>query len=399
MRITLFLISATFLFLHKLNAQSEMDLNISNESDDFIKKEIVIPIDESTLNTTSYLDVVEWKGEKYLGYINHSENSFQLYNIKSSQLEKEVSLGHLGVLLGVSWINEDSILVTSTSSPTSNNKVSLVDVNGMLNRSYVIPGELPQLNGEKSLIRIVNDAHRKGIRTSERSAEIYLSNYGSLGWRSNDRMNPFLLDKQTLEYKLDLKTGKWSPLTVDLPIGLKTVEGNFFYHDNSRTFDGSFFVYSWQKDHSLYLMHKDSMGIHITLNTPKSQYIEENIAEPYKGDFYDREATRRHGWSHSRYLWIAYDEFREVFYRMVLHRVNPESLISLKANQYYERPSSIMVFDKNLKLKKEIKLPLKTFNPLEYFITEEGLFLAIHHFNNSLNEKALKYALIDLKLE
>lgn len=394
-----FLFLFTFLSLNFFKAsfgQSELDLNVGVGKDEMIKREIIIPIDESTLTTTSCLDIIEWKGEKYLGYLNHSENSFQLYNLTSTQLEKEISLGHLGDLLGVSWINEDSILVTSTQSRTSDNKINLVDADGMLKNSYEFQSKLPQLNGEKNLVRIVNDGLRKGIKTDENSSAIYLSNYGIINSTPNDKSNRFLKTKQNLEYKLDLKSGKWIPLAVDVPLSLKAVDGNVTYKDNSRAFDGEFFVYSWEKDHALYIMHKDSLRIHQTKNAPKSQFVEENIAEPYKGNFYDRESAIRHGWSHSRYLWIAYDEFKEIFYRMVLHRVNPDSLHSLKANQYYERPSSIMIFDKNLKLVKEVKLPPRTFNPLEYFITEEGLFLSIHHLNNYRQNKTLKFGLIDL---
>lgn len=95
------------------------------------------------------------------------------------------------------------------------------------------------------------------------------------------------------------------------------------------------------------------------------------------------------------YNYIIKDDYRNVYYRFVLHSKEYEAkngLIALEAIMN-EKPISIQIINKELRCIGEIELPKKRFAIDDYFVGKNGLYISNNHPGNpKINENILSYS-------
>lgn len=154
-------------------------------------------------------------------------------------------------------------------------------------------------------------------------------------------------------------------------------------------------VFSYQTDPTIYVYEQNKDTLVNEYKEVKSKYADTII--PFKEcDYSDVTTYFRYLKSVPRYRTITYDKFKNVYYRIV--NLPSGDLPDGQRNQDIVMPFSIMVLDKDFTVITERKLPAKTYDPIDYFITEKGLWISNNNEGaEDFNENTLSYTLFNLK--
>ncbi|MDT0677323.1 DUF4221 family protein [Autumnicola musiva] len=152
-------------------------------------------------------------------------------------------------------------------------------------------------------------------------------------------------------------------------------------------------VFSFQTGSPLYIYDVAKDSVIEKRNTAESSHVSEII--PYKDcDFQDVTKYFKYLKSTARYRSIIYDEYRNIYYRLV--SLPTEENRDGQRNHDILAPLSIMVLDENLNKIMEKRLPNKTYDPNDFFITESGLWISTNNEGSDFfNENTLSYALFE----
>jgi hypothetical protein len=180
-----------------------------------------------------------------------------------------------------------------------------------------------------------------------------------------------IAQKVPILISLDLHNGTIKQLG-DIPFEYK--QGQFYgnhQYDYSRVFnERSEMIISFPSSHNLFVY--DTSGHLIKIKNCKSKFVE-NI-EPINKEDKDQLAAIIDAYGYNaQYSDLVYDEYNNMYYRIVLHELEKND-INNKKNDVRKRNWSIMVLDSNLNIKSEIKMPLNQFWK-RIHITEQGLLM------------------------
>ncbi|MDI9319244.1 MAG: hypothetical protein QM530_02105 [Phycisphaerales bacterium] len=113
--------------------------------------------------------------------------------------------------------------------------------------------------------------------------------------------------------------------------------------------------------------------------------------EPFDNKrFGDADYTKRYLYAQTRFTFLFYDKHQSLVYHFLKHKgeyVTKEG----EKNAYYDMPFSLLVYDKDLKLQKELLLGVKKYWPLKTFITNDGLYIAGHKSTQKTEGKTMFY--------
>lgn len=111
--------------------------------------------------------------------------------------------------------------------------------------------------------------------------------------------------------------------------------------------------------------------------------IVDKVILPSKTPVISTEDDIKKGHSTDIYLSVAYDPYRNMYYRFVKKGYTPEEIENLlKQKQAKPGKRSIMVIDSNFTLIKEFILEENKIIPDEFFITQEGLYVQVKSNND-----------------
>lgn len=130
------------------------------------------------------------------------------------------------------------------------------------------------------------------------------------------------------------------------------------------------FVISFPKDHNMYLV--DEFGKSEAIPA-KSDHIQR--FKPFDGNVMDNYDNIRYESQEPLYLKIMYDRYRNLYYRIALHRQKYEGPDGTNL-ALHQKPWSIVVFDEKFQKLDEQVFEAKQFFPKDVFVGKEGLYVS-----------------------
>lgn len=104
----------------------------------------------------------------------------------------------------------------------------------------------------------------------------------------------------------------------------------------------------------------------------------------------DADYTARYIFAQSRLYFLKFDATQGLVYQFLKHSGEYVTNDGEK-NAFYDMPFSLLVYDKDLNLQKELLLGVKKYWPLKTFITNDGLYIAAHKSSQKNEDKVLFY--------
>lgn len=365
---------------NKFASRSEVKLVPSGQ----IKK---IPIDDNT--SIDCLSMFYYRDEKskkeYLTYLNSYKNEIQFYDLKSQELEKKVLIAKdgpngIGKVSGFKVITQDSIYITS-----SGYTIHLVNSKGEIINKYSYKKTFN--GGFPSQFMSISRVYQPLVIKHEK---LYIPQMLIF----EESFLPKVQNSPSPNAQICLvadKSGHNEYLPMRHPLAKEAGLDNIMY---SREFDGNNFVYSFFSDPNIYVTND-----HINVDkyfTP-SRYIKEIKYVKYKSMPSIQKVMSDFA-SSSSYQNIVYDPYRKLYYRFVKLPDNYEKEDDIKRLVKYPQNFSIIVMDNAINVIGETKLPSKTYEYTNFFVSEDGLYLSINHIDNpKIDINHLQFELIKVQ--
>jgi hypothetical protein len=312
-------------------------------------------------NQPQQLQLVTNSVREYIYIENKYQNGLTSFEVSTQQEDTTIVFPREGAqavrnMQGF-WVhNPDSIFITG-----SNYQLYLYNTLTGLTDRY--PMNDPR-NGNASLgvLTLFRDGHFDG----EKMSMVGMPYQKPI---QNGRLNidVFLETGEVREnygYPKALKTDDWSLVQW---IGVH----------RSRTHDGKW-LYSFTQSDDLYLTDHSSEGTLFPAPTRLSSSPEpppaKILALDRKGEKYQQMTTS--------YFDVIYDPYREVYYRMVSHPVPGITVDNMFQYHFDDKPLSIILLDKSLKIIGEYALPVHTYSA-NWFVSQRGLCLSLENQYNT----------------
>ena len=169
----------------------------------------------------------------------------------------------------------------------------------------------------------------------------------------------------------------------------------FKLFEPSITYGAGKYVISMFGDHRIFYTDKPENPLKEVF--APSKYIQQSI--PLFPSNADGLAYRKYSYYSPHYETIEFDPFRNIFIRFAFHSFEQDASVPVQEMRNYSGTFSIQIFDKDLKLVSEKFFEKNRYNPFDYFLNEDGLYLSINHPLNPLNsEDQLAFELINFSL-
>jgi hypothetical protein len=156
---------------------------------------------------------------------------------------------------------------------------------------------------------------------------------------------------------------------------------------------------SFYKDRIYYCFTGESNIYSYNLKTNKTNIYggrskySKNLAKPIPRNW-SSDKKNKHRLMNVQFFNVIYDPYRNIFYR--LHFGNMDN----NNNTFRDKSLYLMIFNKNFKLYREIKLDDYTYLPQFYGISKEGLFLnANHEMNENFGGDFSNFKLFKISFE
>jgi hypothetical protein len=148
---------------------------------------------------------------------------------------------------------------------------------------------------------------------------------------------------------------------------------NFYDTTPSKTFNlNDKIVLSFAKDHFVYIYNLN--GEFISKKSSKSSYID-YFNEFDSSKIYDFLYLRSYIEEEPAYLRIIYDQYQNLYYRLVKHRNQVNEKVELNITDKNYQNFSLIVFDENLELQDEIILNSDEFYLPGLIPTKKGILI------------------------
>ncbi len=307
------------------------------------------------------------------------DNNLIVYDFNSDSVKSIVNLSQLDSMVFRDHLyhNMDSIFICAIHKRTKEMYIFLINNKGEINNSWNI-----SKNSEK-----FNDAYFY-INSNYLHRMVFLNN--NLYFQASYRFKPGSLIKSgiTIEMIMDLSNKSLTKIG-DLPLEYK--RGDFYGNHQwkySRTINkNDELVFSFPISDQLYVYNKSGKLIN-TVNC-KSEYIDK-INPMEKDKFFDLSAKIDAYIYSTQYNEIIYDSYNDMYYRIVLHKLNKYT-DSGKRNNRNKRKWSIITLDKDFNILNEVLMPDNKFWK-HIIVTDQGLLMKSIE-NKNLN----KYYIYKLK--
>lgn len=340
-----------------------------NEKEQFCLKKtdtvLSFPVDYNTKNCTKALFPYKGQdGTEYLTFQNPNKNEILFYNMQSQKLnfkvEPEIEGGNgVGFMWGYYIQSLDSIFLTSRDLE----EIYLIDRNSTVKDKYYYKESNNNL--PLGVYCSISDLY---IPATIINGKMYIIP------SCNRKINP-----NPICATINLKTKEVKSFSASYP-KFKNANneqkraGVELYM--SRCFDGEHFVYSFYYDENIYVASIDHSSVQKV--KIKSAYFD-NVIVP--DDF--GKTTFKDMCEIPNYGNILYDSYREIYYRIAYPKTDIDANIRpLELMDYGRKNFSIIILDKNFNKIGETLFPDYTYNSVQMFIREDGLYISESHYLN-----------------
>ena len=361
------------------------DQNNSNEI--VIEKAKPVEIFTFQLDSVSsynprYIDFITWENEPSLATINQPDNSIRIYNLSTGLEVHKIGLVNANTPKGIYQIrgfdilNSDSIFVAGLHG----NSLKLIDNNGNIIQDYSISSQ----EGER--------LEARGRRVISTLSKIYYLGNSQLfmnGHPDYNIRNPEEYFKNNVGIIIDLTSESFKYLPLTWPKSFGGLLWNFNY-----TFDldseSKKLYFNFGSSDSVFVYHLNESDKNTTQFLAKSKL--KNSPQPLSKGMNMQEYNMKNPF----YSGVLYNQSTDHIYRFLYHGHEDEEM--LDGLDYYNAPFSILVFNENKELIKEVVLPAKNYNPQVVIPFRTGVLISIHNkYNKSFSEDELILHYLDLE--
>jgi hypothetical protein len=317
------------------------------------------------------------QNEKFTLMTFKKDNKIIVYNLKSEMVEYEINLNKLESQIYRDHLfhNPDSIFICSI---LNNREMFLLLMNSN--------GEIYQ---RWNINKLANkETNGYFYIDSGPSHPMELIN-GKLYFLASYKLKPgsILKSPVSIEMGLDLSSGIANQIG-DLPSEFK--QGLFYGNhqkDYSRVINKrNELVFSFPISNYIYVY--DLIGELLKIINCRSQFI--NDLEPIEKNRYTDLSAIIDAYAYNaQYGDLVYDEYNNMYYRVVLHKLEKFDDQG-KKNDHKKRNWSIMILDENLKVIKEVLMPEEKFWK-RILITDQGIILKSISMNTSDEYQIYKF--------
>lgn len=328
---------------------------------------------------TRHLHYLEAYDRSWLLYGNRDRNELIIYSLPTGKIEKKIRYAKIGPhgigsFRGALAKNFDSIIV---SSATHYNDIFLTDTSGMVLNRY-------------SLERIEGQKYKPAIEFfysfSQNVIDGSIINLSTYVFSDVENQN---LHNEIISFDYDLKNKRIASYYY-FPKFQNTRKQALTYFN--RAFNGKNFVYSFGRADELYLQKSKN---NYQIYPGKSKYRRKSLDWIVNAtDPIIKQKSNVIG--NPMYRGIIYDEYQDVFYRFFIPGINVDNYEEIEKFTEYPKQFSIQVFDKDLNLLTATLFPENTYDPYLGFVSNKGLYLALHCDHPLYNPDSLAFERIDL---
>jgi len=377
-----------FLFCTACESDTKTNHKSSKKASNYnliIKDSLAMPINNKDYYFSYFTHVTKIKDSTYLIRDNYFNNSIDIYNWNTKQKTKNYTYKYEGPN-GIKSFGGAAIY------PISLNSFFILTINGRLyitKETSVVYQTKPQLEKSKEFIRSYGLNAHSPVLSNNKIFFYIPADY----LISQDK----LYLKRPLIASFDLNTKKIHrcsisvPKVYDKPCWDPTQGGMSFTKNNKKELIALFSVLNKLY---IYNIKKDSVINKITF---KSKYVNE-IKPMSKCDYGNNDKFNRYLKNTAIYKNIVYDKYKDAYYIFVMLPLKKEKIQDGNPNFAEVMPFSIIVLDKNYQKLTEQKFNPKTFQIMDYFVTEEGLWISNNNPKNpNFNEDELSFSLFKLE--
>jgi len=355
--------------------------NVSSHETQLIPSDSIIRLNIPTnLSPTSYCQYAEVNGNEFIVLMQKLGNIF-VYDLNDRKLIKEIhpqADGPDGLGASISniyFINFDTIFVVT---------------NGYRDVLHIIDSNAHIVNKTKIDINynpyIPISWIGKSSEISYHDGFLVLPNMilQPEGWAERD--------KYSLGYCYNFKTGEQSRYHVNYPNMIQVGEEN---PSDAMSFviNGDKTIVRYDHDHYIYV-YNDSTW---TPYYMKSKYVTKPLLKQYV-DNIDFNGQIARLVESPRYEYLAYDKYRNVYYRLVYHGESVNDIDNPMSQREFHKTFSIMIIDENFNLIGETIMPDNTYIMDSFFINEAGMWISTNHPKNpEFEEDVITFRLFELK--
>ena len=359
-------------------------LELTNDS-------LVFHLDDSThvLAKTLY-QFTDDRGNEYFTFQNGEANEILIFDMKSGQLLKKIRIDYEGAngvtrFIGYYINSLDEIYLSRPDKC----EIILIDGNGNIKKKY----NYESTDDGQMLIPGF-------FSTIIYTPLVFIEELMYIPQDLNPMLSDKMLERSSVTITIDTLTNGVKNLPMRFPPIVsvedvknhKTVGNEFSY---SRCFNGRQFVYSFFYDEDIYITNPEHDSIFT--RKAKSKYIDKVSPLGYQPD--NLIQSNKIKCEVPMYRNLIYDEYREVYYRLVYPQTEME-----KNEDYYEvfqfgrKAFSIIILNKDFEIIGETLFPEYTYVSGMMFVRKDGLYISDSHYKNpSFNENVLSFRRFELK--
>ncbi len=381
----LFFLLSLALFFFACNTKQKKEIRTSfSSSSKLVKSEILnIHLDSVSSHTSLCMTLLPDGEDELLFLQNNADNSIQVYSLNERKLLKTLFIPQSGPasiaqIHGFTVSSKDSIFVYDYFTLWN---TLLINFDGEIIGTFKIPHpRTGRAFNHFSLTPCPVILNNGLLYIKEIPLDIGLPNPNlySSGYK--------------LEYSYNLLTSELKSEDITWPV---EYHGNdYWVHLNTyykAKGENGVMVYSWQASDSILVTD---------FKTVKKKY--------FAGSRYFKKGIRPNSTNSTgheeclyiesdQYSIIAYDKYRNLYYRFVRHGI-PCINIDNQVQTAYDQPISIIILDKDFNILGETLLETGAYLTKDYFIGKEGLYLSNQNINNKdLHEDYMKFTLLKVE--
>jgi len=343
------------------------------------------PVDKRTSFKSRYIKPYRNNsGQEFLIFLSENKPSIKFFDLKNQSLVKEIFLqkeGPDGVgerITGLLVTSMDSIFVFSPYQYS----ISLVNGKGKLLRRY-------SLIDSKGINKNTGMAIAYSFSAPTKIGnEIFVNISPDRSIFSSDIMNA------KINLKLNIVTGEFEYFN-QWPQYFQNKIWSYFCMLFASEYANNQFIYSYRMADSLYTLAPGSRKKKAFFAKTKFNL---NSVSPFLGARTDsNDKKQSYFFNNTCYGAILYDEYRNIYYRLVRHAI-PYKSKDGQINEFHRRPISIMVFDEKFQVLGETLLEKDKYYSNMSFVTKDGLYISnANPYNNEINEDYSTFTLFKLE--
>lgn len=343
-----------------------------------IEKSVSIPIDQNGYYQSYQTHMVESNDSIYLYRENNMKRTVDVFNWTAKEKSRSISfdgsiggnpfLPMRGDSIFMAIMRTGDLVITENGKITSSG-TPLVDENDKRVRYFTADN---------------------GIKPVRIGSKIFMFTASNIG--DND---PTINNRKPLAW-YDLKTEKAKLLNIRYPATFKGGCWSGYHYFVSFTKNPkNQLVISFSTDPTIYIYDPAKDSVVAQHNSEPRNYVEE--VTPYHAcDFNNLPGYFKYLKSVARYRAITYDKFKNVYYRLV--SLPAQEPIDEQRDHDIVMPLSVMVLDDEFNVITERKLPGYTYDPKDFFITQEGLWISTANEGaDDFDDDALSFSLFKLE--